>query len=143
MLGIELAQDYATTGHLYIFATYEGTDPDAATIRLSRFTVDDPADPTTLTDETTVLDGIPVYIGAHAGGAIVVDPSDGTLFVAIGDTSHYLFADPRSLGAQDPDDPHGKLLHISPDGSGVSTNPFYDPTSPERVAQSDLRVRSP
>jgi hypothetical protein len=58
----------------------------------------------------------------------VVAPDD-TLFVSIGDNaSNHL--DPLTLRAQDLDQPYGKLLHITADGAGVPSNPFYSAETP-------------
>ena len=38
--------------------------------------------------------------------------------------------DLKTLRAQDLDQPYGKLLHLTPDGAGIPSNPYYDPAHP-------------
>ena len=54
---------------------------------------------------------------------------DGTLFVSIGDDSHNN-GETNTLRAQDIDMPYGKVLHLTADGDGVPTNPFYQAAAP-------------
>ena len=49
---------------------------------------------------------------------------DNTLFVTLGDDAPAV-GDPNSMRAQDITLPYGKVLHLTPEGHGVPSNPFY------------------
>ncbi len=51
------------------------------------------------------------------------------MFVSVGDDSMNN-GGPNSLRAQDVDLPYGKILHLTADGDGVPTNPFYQAAAP-------------
>ena len=82
----------------------------------------------------TVLDGetrspqLAQVRHTHGIDAVVVAPDD-SLFVSVGDDA-LNNGDPQTLRAQDLDQPYGKLLHLTPAGSGVPSNPFYNPANP-------------
>ena len=65
----------------------------------------------------------------HAIDTVAVAPDD-TLFVSIGDDSANN-GDPKTLRAQDLNQPYGKLLHLTPDGRGVPGNPYYSSATPK------------
>ncbi len=127
-LGLTLAPDYATSGRLYTWYTHNTAN--GFRLRVSRWTADPPADPTTLTGEQVIVEA-PLQVNYHGGGTVLVAP-DGNLLVSTGDNAAPLAsANPIALRAQNLDDPHGKILRINPDtGSGVPGNPFYSATSP-------------
>ncbi len=141
LLSIALAPDYRTTGHLYTLATFLQSDGHIVG-RVQRWTVDRPAAPTFMTDPVTVLDDIPADgTGDHTIDQVLVAP-DGTLFVSSGDGSSEMPGVPtgaetrsnpglRAFQSQDPTTPLGKILHVTPDGQGVATNPFFDPANPD------------
>ena len=61
----------------------------------------------------------------HIGTGIAFD-RDGTLFVSTGDGGGAEQVEQIALGAQNVDALNGKVLHITRDGLGVPSNPFYD-----------------
>ena len=69
-----------------------------------------------------------------------ISPSDGTLFVGVGDGSD---GDANSLRAQDLNSPNGKILRINPDGTAPPDNPFYDGTNSWRSRVWLYGVRNP
>jgi glucose/arabinose dehydrogenase len=156
LTGVDLAPDYATSGVLYLLYDYYKTDCAPAEVvpeapggqpanntnnvcgRLSRFVANNPGDPTQLSGETPILDGLPAFSAyavpndqSHTVGTVLVAP-DGTLFVGNGDASSFDPApsgrgyDPTSLYAQSIDSPRGKIFHIDANGNGVPSNPFYN-----------------
>jgi glucose/arabinose dehydrogenase len=131
--GLAVAPDYATTRTVYtaraVTATGEGAGANGM-FRVSAWTVTTGADgtPTGLTNERTLVQ---MSADSHVHGMSgLVASDDGTVWVSVGDNSDYRIIDPLALRALDPDDPHGKLLHLNRDGSGVATNPYYDQAAP-------------
>lgn len=141
LVGVAVAADYAQTGHVYLARAIPDADPDTFRARLSRFTVQGGAEPTGLSSETTILELLG-YRPVHGMSGIVVD-ADGSLWVSIGDTASAATVDVRALEARRLDKPAGKLLHITPTGVGVPSNPYYDAAKPSswrsRVYASGFR----
>ena len=124
LLALEPDPDFRRTGYLYVlYVSEDGRGPAEApeTVRVERFTV--VGDRVPARSSTVVLDGIPAD-GDQVGGDIAF-ARDGTMFVATGDGSSETDRR-RSLRAQDVNSLAGKLLHVTPAGNGVRTNPFWD-----------------
>ena len=137
--GVAVAHDYATSKRIYTARTMP---LDGRWImRLSSWTVTGSPEPAGLTGERVIWDLV-ANADAHATTGIVAAP-DGTLWVTIGDAADFRFVDPLALRALDPNLGYGKLLHVLPDGRGVSSNPFYDAAAPSswrsRVYASGFR----
>ncbi|MBP2330313.1 glucose/arabinose dehydrogenase [Kibdelosporangium banguiense] len=129
LLGVAIAPDYATSRTIYTARSAPGSG-QYGVLRLSRWTVsvDGAGNPVGLTSERTVVE-------TSAGSSIhpmttVIADEDGTLWVSIGDSAVFTSVDPLALRALDINDLHGKVLHIKADGTGVPTNPFYEPGNP-------------
>ncbi|HEY1278850.1 MAG TPA: PKD domain-containing protein, partial [Acidimicrobiales bacterium] len=136
LVGIDLARDFATSRVVYLTYNYK----DSAGKywgRLSQVIANSATAPTAFANERIIIDQFPSFssTGAtcdttHTVGTVLVAP-DGTLFVANGEASSYCNVDNSALAAQDVTSPRGKILHINPaDGSGVSSNPFYQSGNP-------------
>lgn len=138
MLGFDPANDYDTTGRVYI--SYDKKDPNSGTGAGTGFGMVEvwkaspPEDPTTFTFDSTVIDGsaasppLAQSTTNHGIDSVVVAPDD-TLFLTIGDDARNE-GDPNGIRAQNLDLPYGKLLHLTPTGQGVPGNPFYNAGSP-------------
>lgn len=133
LLGFAPANDYATSGHVFI--TYD--KGDALTTgygMVEEWTAAPPDAPTSFTYTKTLIDGSttsPPLLeedAIHSIDTVVVAPDD-TLYVSIGDDA-LNNGSPKTLRAQDLDQPYGKLLHLSAGGAGLATNPFYDSAHP-------------
>jgi glucose/arabinose dehydrogenase len=109
LMGLALAPDFATSGALYVYYTYDGAGGPRN--RVSRLRLSDGQ----AGDETVILDGIP-GAGVHDGGRIAFGP-DGKLYVGTGDAR-------QMNAAQDPAALAGKVLRLNPDGSVPDDNPF-------------------
>src|SRR3954471_18376065 len=133
MLGLALANDYATTGHLYL-GYDRGSTAGPGVGMVEEWTASPADNPTSLTRSRVVLDGSlgPVPLAQtsqfHGLDTVLVAP-DNTLFVTLGDDAPAV-GDPNSLRAQDTTLPYGKVLHLTPDGQGVPSNPFYSAADP-------------
>ncbi len=118
LLGIAVAPDFKTTGHVYVVATF--VNNGVLGNKVLRFTDRDGKG----VDRTVVIDGLPSVradpgaeqaIHTHIGGALGFGP-DGMLYVTVGDvTQPELAQDPASLA--------GKLLRYRADGSVPPDNP--------------------
>jgi glucose/arabinose dehydrogenase len=139
LTGVALAPDYATSGRIFLTRTLDVGG--RRMLRLSSWAVVSSPEPQALADERVVWD-LPAGSDVHAITDLVT-ATDGTLWVTIGDSSDFRIVDPQALRALDVDQGYGKLLHVFPDGTGVGTNPFYDPAAPgswrSRVYASGFR----
>jgi len=145
LISLSLSPDYLTTGEVALLATYAATPYPLSRVDVMK--VDNPLSPTTFTLVRTVVGGIVQGDGqptatSHAAGTVLW-ASDGTMYAGFGDASSWSVVDPTALRALDPDDPHGKILHFTVDGRGVSTNPYYGKAAAgswrERVFASGFR----
>jgi glucose/arabinose dehydrogenase len=133
MLGFALANDYPTTGHVYL-SYDQGSVTGTGFGMVEEWTASPPADPTSFTRTRSVLDGsltspqLAMTSPNHGIDSVVVAPDD-TLFVTIGDDTPPTGL-PDSMRAQDTSLPYGKVLHLTPDGRGVASNPFYSAATP-------------
>ncbi|GAB3357022.1 PQQ-dependent sugar dehydrogenase [Modestobacter lapidis] len=139
LTGVTLAPDHATSGRILLARTI---DVDGQWVmRLSSWAVVSSPEPAALADEQVLWD-LPAGSDVHAITDLLTAP-DGTLWVTIGDSADFRTVDPQALRALDVDTGYGKLLHVHADGTGVETNPFYDPAAPDswrsRVYASGFR----
>jgi uncharacterized protein with LGFP repeats/glucose/arabinose dehydrogenase/chitodextrinase len=136
--GIAVAADYATSRVIYLARTL--TVNGQWTARLSAVPVVG-SPPTSLGAERVIWD-LPVQADVHTLTGIVA-AQDGTLWVTMGDAADFRFVDPLALRALDVNTGYGKVLHLTPDGRGVSSNPYFDPANPgswrSRVYASGFR----
>jgi glucose/arabinose dehydrogenase len=134
LTGIAIAPDFATSRTVYtarvVSATGDGTGANGVA-RLSKWTVtvDGLGQPDGMTGEQTILQ-TPANSTVH-GITGLIAASDGTIWTSIGDSADYRTVDRLALRAQDIDDPHGKLLHLKPNGDGVPGNPYYSASAPK------------
>jgi glucose/arabinose dehydrogenase len=133
LTGIAIAPDYATSHTAYTARTVPDTGPGSGAqgvLRLSKWTVtvDGTGQPDGLTGEQTILQ-TSANSTVH-GITGVLAASDGTVWTSIGDSADYRTVDRLALRAQNVDDPHGKLLHLRPNGDGVPGNPYYSASTP-------------
>jgi glucose/arabinose dehydrogenase len=133
LVGVSISPGFRTDHKLYTSRAVQATGPGTGTygkFQLSSWTVTVDADgkPTGLAGEQVLFEAS-ADNNAH-GLTTVLAAEDGTLWVSIGDNALFTQVDPLALRSLDLDDPHGKILHLNPDGSGVVTNPYYQPGEP-------------
>ena len=136
LVGVAIAPDYATSHTVYTARTVSDSGPGSGALgvlRLSKWTVtlDGFGQPEELTDEQTILETSADHTVHGITGLVAAQ--DGTLWTSIGDSADYRTVDRLALRAQNLDDPHGKLLHVKADGSGVPGNPYYSASAPRAV----------
>lgn len=136
LLGLALARDFARTGHVYL--SYDkGKVSGTGYGMLEEWAALPAGSPTRFTKSKTLVDGSDLSKDltesgtTHGPDSVVVAP-DGSLFWSVGDNAGNN-GDPKALRAQDLDDPHGKIFHVTADGKGVKSNPFYDADKPSSV----------
>ena len=115
LLGITLAPDFAETSKLYL-AYSKGTAEDNTTAVISATLSEDR---TALENVTEIFAGASRATGFHYGSRIVVLP-DGSLAISLGDGGRY------QDESQDPNNRHGIIARVMPDGSIPADNPFVD-----------------
>ncbi|HEV7872107.1 MAG TPA: PQQ-dependent sugar dehydrogenase [Modestobacter sp.] len=139
LTGVALAPDHATSGRILLTRTLDVGGQWV--LRLSSWAVVRSPEPEGIADEQVLWD-LPAGTAYHAM-TDVVTAADGTLWVTIGDSADVPVVDPQALRALDVDQGYGKLLHVHADGTGVDTNPYYDPAAPaswrSRVYASGFR----
>ena len=122
LLGLTLAPDFATSGHVYVMACVPGDMMEMTVDRMQvvRFTDVNNVG----TNRTVVLDDLPVAPpgGINNGGEILFD-NDGMLLVSIGDIQ-----DPNNSQAASSTSLAGKLLRYDV-STGTATVPVDNPTS--------------
>jgi glucose/arabinose dehydrogenase len=118
LLGIAVAPDFQTTGHVFVVGTFAGKD--RLSNQVLRFTDRDGKG----TDRTTIIQSFPDVnagpgteraIHTHIGGALGFGP-DGKLYVTYGDATYPELS-------QQADSTAGKILRYNPDGSVPADNP--------------------
>ena len=127
LIGIALSTKYATDGTVFLLYTYTGAG-GKPTSRLESWVATNPLAPTALRPGRAILDGITQLDAisannSHGPGTVAVAP-DNTLYVGFGDAASFGYADHLARRALDPDDPHGKVLHVDANGNGVAGNPY-------------------
>lgn len=135
LLGIEVDPDFASNHFVYTYYVHRccissgQTGPQS--LRVVRFTEAGGVgtSPRILLD-VPVSNSIP---GNHVAGNLRVRPSDGKLYVAIGDIGTPAYAQMLT-------NPFGKILRINTDGTIPTDNPFYDDGNP--ASGNDDRIWS-
>lgn len=148
LLSMAFDPAYATNGFIYIYYIYGQTDEfingKSGDGILERWTVDNPANPTrVLADSKAELLRVPQIGPDHKGGLIRFHPTDGNLYIGIGDGGYGHTALPQNPpltgpegrtnnSGQDPATLRGKFIRIKPLATPVdgkyyevpSDNPF-------------------
>ena len=134
VLGFALANDYPTTGRVFI-AYDKGSAAGTGFGMVEEWRASPATSPSSFSRTRTIIDGSAMspqlvqVTTTHAIDTVAVAPDD-TLFVSVGDDAGNS-GSLNTLRAQDLNQPYGKLLHLTADGQGVPTNPYYSSTTPK------------
>ena len=140
LIGIAVDPDFGSYPYVYLLYVYENDADDYVgpkTSRLTRVTVSrDTADPDTekvllgkvagrsCHDFPAGSDCIPSDGASHAVGGLRFAGS--TIFLTVGDSADFNTVNDDALRAQDLNSLAGKLLRVTRDGRGLSSNPFWN-----------------
>src|SRR4029453_17032764 len=118
LLDVALDRDFASN-HRIFYVYMRIVDADTCVQAIDSATLNEDAG--TLSNVQTIFQGTPFTNRAvsQTGSRIAIDPTDGTLFVAIGDRST---GDPIPLQPNQTDKYLGKVIHITPEGKPAPGN---------------------
>ncbi|WP_166627131.1 PQQ-dependent sugar dehydrogenase [Jeotgalicoccus sp. S0W5] len=118
LLDVTIAPDFEDSRQVYLTFSEEVDDGNLTAVGKGVLSEDE----TVLEDFEVIFQAEPAYDGdLHYGGRIIFD-EDGNLFLTTGERSD----DPIRERSQDLDAYLGKVIHITPDGEPVDTNPFIE-----------------
>ena len=130
LLGVYLAPDYARDHRIYLTYSEPGEDRDTSSLAMARATLRIDSGTAAL-DDLKVLWRDPVKgKGGQVGATIAFAPDKQTLFLTVGDRQ-------RFTPAQDPNQPVGKILHLTLDGLPAPGNPMAGRTGARSVPVID------
>ncbi|ANN14564.1 sugar dehydrogenase [Amycolatopsis orientalis] len=131
LVGIAIAPDFATSRTIYTARAVDIAGGGFA-MRGSRWTVSGTTQPTGLTAEKVLVEGVG-NTDIHGITGVVAAP-DGTVWFSTGDSSRFQgAADPYALNVRDLDKIFGKIFHVTADGAGVPDNPYYSAANPNSL----------
>ena len=145
LVGLAVDPNYMHNGYIYLAYVYDAPSqtPDAEaarTGRIVRYTMEQTANGwgnvARKNSATVLLSDFSSDTQNHAVGTLRF-ASDGTLFASFGDGALSAVPSELSLRAQALDNVQGKIIRINTDGTGVSSNPFYEAQNP-RSARSRI-----
>jgi aldose sugar dehydrogenase len=138
MLGVFLSPHYATDQSIYL--TYSEPGDYGGGLALARAKLNITATAARLQNLQVLWRQTPKGKGGQEGGQIAFAPDGQSLFLTVGDRQ-------RFTPAQDPNQPEGKVLHLTLDGkpspdnpnfgkTGAATIPLIDPPSDTETAKT-------
>ena len=140
---VAIAVDPQFAQNRFVYVVYSGRRrgapaKGASFVRVSRFSLSSDLTPGQehvilggAADPVTGCAGLPSTADCIASpgdhiGADIAFGRDGSLYVSTGDGGGEERVEERAFKAQDVDDLGGKVLHVTRDGRGLPTNPFFD-----------------
>ncbi len=138
MLGVYLSPAYATDQNIYL--TYSEPGDYGGGLALARAKLNLMGANARLSNFQVLWHQMPKGKGGQEGGAVAFAPDGQSLFLSVGDRQ-------RFTPAQDPNEPVGKILHLTLDGkpapdnpnagkTGARTIPLIDPPSDTEAAKT-------
>ena len=128
MLGVFISPRYATDQSIYL--TYAEPGDYGGGLALARAKLHATATSARLGDFEVLWRQMPRGKGGQEGGQIAFAPDGQSLFLTVGDRQ-------RFTPAQDPDQPEGKVLHLTLDGKPAPGNPKFGKTGAATIPLID------
>ncbi len=128
MLGIFLSPHFATDQSVYL--TYAEPGDYGGGLALARAKLHTTEKSARLGDLTVLWRQMPKGKGGQEGAQIAFAPDGQSLFLTVGDRQ-------RFTPAQDPNQPEGKILHLTLDGKPAADNPNYGKTGAATIPLID------
>jgi glucose/arabinose dehydrogenase len=133
MLGVYVSPTYATDQNIYLTYVEPGDYGGGLALARAKLNVNTTAAGVTsarLSNFKVIWRQLPRGKGGQAGGAVAFAPDGKSLFLTVGDRQ-------RFTPAQDPDQPVGKILHLTLDGQPSPDNPNFGKTGAASIPLID------
>jgi aldose sugar dehydrogenase len=128
MMGVYISPTYATDQRIYL--TYAEPGDYGGGLALARAKLNATATTARLENFEVLWRQLPRGKGGQEGAAVAFSPDGQYLFLTVGDRQ-------RFTPAQDPDQPVGKILHLTLDGKPATDNPSFGKTGSATVPLID------
>ena len=128
MLGVFISPKYATDQSIYL--TYAEPGDYGGGLALARAKLTTTPTAARLENFEVIWRQLPRGKGGQEGAAVAFAPDGQSLFLSVGDRQ-------RFTPAQDPDQPVGKILHLTLDGKPAPGNPNFGKTGAATVSLID------
>ena len=128
MHGIFLSPHYATDHSVYL--TYAAPGEYGGGLAMARAKLNVTATSAALENLQVLWRQMPTGKGGQEGAQIAFAPDGNSLFLAVGDRQ-------RMTPAQDPNEPVGKILHLTLDGKPARDNPNFGKTGAATIELID------
>jgi glucose/arabinose dehydrogenase len=132
MLGVYLSPTYATDQRIYLTYAEPGDYGGGLALARARLNLN-PNGAAALQNFEVVWRQLPRGRGGQEGAAVAFAPDGQSLFLSVGDRQ-------RMTPAQDPNQPVGKILHLTLDGKPAPDNPNFGKTGAATVPLIDPPV---
>jgi len=134
MLGVYVSPTYATDQTIYLTYSEPGEYGGGLALGRGRLTINGPGGRggpgARLTNFQVLWRQMPKGKGGQEGGALAFAPDGNSLFLTVGDRQ-------RFTPAQDPNQPVGKILHLTLDGKPAPDNPNAGKTGARTISLID------
>jgi glucose/arabinose dehydrogenase len=128
MQGVFVSPQYKTDNSIYL--TYAEPGDYGGGLALARAKLNATATPAKLENLEVLWRQMPKGKGGQEGAQVAFAPDGKSLFLTVGDRQ-------RFTPAQDPDQPEGKILHLTLDGKAAKDNPNYGKTGASSIPLID------
>ena len=128
MLGVYISPHYATDQSIYL--TYVEPGDYGGGLALARAKLNATATSARLENFEVLWRQLPRGKGGQEGGLVAFSPDGQSLFLTVGERQ-------RFTPAQDPDQPAGKILHLTLDGKPAPGNPNFGKTGAATIPLID------
>ena len=128
MLGVYVSPTYATDQNIYL--TYSEPGEYGGGLALARARLNATGNTARLANLQVIWHQMPKGRGGQEGGAVAFAPDGQSLFLTVGDRQ-------RFTPAQDPNQPVGKILHLTLDGKPAPDNPNFGKTGAASIPLID------